>query len=659
MKKYSLAFMLTFSICNHIDAQVSVAEIFANNMVLQCNTPIPVWGCAAANEKIEVRFNKQIKKTKADRKGKWIIKLDDETAGGPYTLTIKGKNTIEIKNVLVGEVWLCSGQSNMERTVGHSTNAAKEIESADHPFIRYVKILHATSTSPESDLNTDGWKVCDSTTVSTFSGTAYFFAKSIYDKLKIPIGLINNSWGGVDIESWISREGFENSKDPSDSEKQFAAMIAGMPKINLDSLSRAKSQNSKSIIEALQGTKLEEINSSLFKEPSFDDSKWLSLNEPQLWDQQSVGELCYVVWLRKKIVLSANDLKNLAIFELEETNNEDITYINGIKVGNTYVADTPRKYYIPAGLLKEGTNVIAVRVVDYKSGGGIYDDVKKFKLSIGKTIVPLDRNWKFQVESVKKPLNGNLLPTLCYNALINPLTNYALKGVLWCQGENNAERAFQYRKMFPLLINDWRNKFGKPNMPFYYVQLSSLKTGGNSNEGCSWAELREAQTMTLSLPNTGMVVTTDIGNPLDIHPANKQDVGKRLAAIALNNLYGIPMICSGPIYQSMQIIQNEIILSFDNIGTGLFTPDKYGDIKGFEIAGKDQVFYYAKAFIKDNKVILYNENVENPVAVHFSWIGDASESNLFNKEGFPAVPFRTDEWKTVTKDEIYKIEKVN
>lgn len=242
--------------------------------------------------------------------------------------------------------------------------------------------------------------------------------------------------------------------------------------------------------------------------------------------------------------------------------------------------------------------------------------------------------------------------------MISPLIPFAFQGVLWYQGESNAGRSYQYRKAFPLLINDWRQKWSNPNMPFYFVQLATFSTSGNSNEGCGWAELREAQTMTLSLPNTGMCVTTDIGIPWDIHPTNKQDVGKRLAAIALNNVYNKKMICSGPIYKSMEIKSDQVILSFDNIGTGLYTPDKYGYLKGFEIAGKDQVFYYAKAFIKGNTVVLFSEKVENPVAVHFGWIGDASDCNLFSKEGYPAVPFRTDEWKTVTKDEKYKIEKL-
>ncbi|MGB3155397.1 MAG: sialate O-acetylesterase, partial [Chitinophagaceae bacterium] len=564
---------------------------------------------------------------------------------------IIGKNSILIKNVLVGEVWLCSGQSNMEWTVGLSNNAKNEMASADYPQIRHVKIPHAISSLPRSDLIQGEWTICDPTTVSEFSGVAYFFAKNIYDSLKIPIGLINDSWGGTNVETWISRESFEGSDE-------YKEMIAGMPNLDLDSLSKIYVRSSEIRIEAIQGTKLKDLNTGLFKEFSFDDSNWPQLNVPQLWEQQSIGELDGVVWLRKTIVLSAGDFNKEATVELAKIDDDDITYVNGIKVGSTNRWDTKRKYKIPAGILKEGKNVIAVRVVDNGGGGGIYGDTADLKLSVGETVIKLSGNWAFQVESIKKATNENSLPSLCYNAMINPLIPFAFQGVLWYQGESNAGRSYQYRKAFPLLINDWRQKWDNPNMPFYFVQLATFNTSGNSNEGCGWAELREAQTMTLAMPNTGMCVTTDIGIPWDIHPTNKQDVGKRLAAIALNNIYDKKMIFSGPTYKSMELKGNEVILSFNNTGTGLSTPDKYGYIKGFEIAGKDSVFYFAKAFIKGNTVILFSDYVENPMAVHFGWVGNASDCNLFNKEGFPAVPFRTDEWKTVTKNEKYKIEKM-
>ncbi|MBP6445749.1 MAG: hypothetical protein KA341_03025 [Saprospiraceae bacterium] len=651
MKKKYLLFIVVFCAALTMYAEVVLPKIFSDNMVLQRHVMIPVWGKADVNEKIVVKFNGKTKTIKTDKNGKWIVRLDAESVGGPYELSIIGKNSILIKNVLVGEVWLCSGQSNMEWTVGLSMNAKKEIASADYPQIRHVKIPHTISSLPQSDLTPGDWKICDSTTVSEFSGVAYFFARMIYDSLKIPIGLINSSWGGTNIETWISRAGFESSDE-------YKEMIAGMPNFDLDSLSKIYVRSSELRIEAMQGTKLADLNPGLFKEFSFDDSNWPQLIAPQLWEQQSIGELDGVVWLRKTIVLSASDLKKEAVLELAKIDDDDITYVNGIKVGSTNRWDTKRKYTIPVGILREGKNVIAVRVVDNGGGGGIYGDSSDLKLSVGETVIKLSENWKFHVESIKKATNENSLPSLCYNAMINPLIPYAFQGVLWYQGESNSGRSYQYRKAFPLLINDWRQKWNNPNMPFYFVQLATFNTSGNSNEGCGWAELREAQTMTLSLPNTGMCVTTDIGIPWDIHPTNKQDVGKRLAAIALNNVYNKKMICSGPMYKSMEIKDNQAILSFDNIGTGLFTPDKYGYIKGFEIAGKDSVFHYAKAFIKGKTIVLFSEKVENPVAVHFGWVGDASDCNLFNREGFPAVPFRTDEWKTVTKDEKYKIEKM-
>jgi sialate O-acetylesterase len=279
-------------------------------------------------------------------------------------------------------------------------------------------------------------------------------------------------------------------------------------------------------------------------------------------------------------------------------------------------------------------------------------------LTIGNTSIPLEGKWKYKVIVVKTALSPNSYPSLLYNAMINPLIPYAFQGVLWYQGEANVSRAEQYKKAFPLMIKDWRTKWGHGDFPFYFVQLSTFNEfGGNSKKGSKWAELREAQTQTLSLLNTGMAVTTDIGNAKDIHPTNKQDVGKRLAAIALNNLYDKKRVCKGPMYKSMEIKVNQIVLTFDNIGTGLATLDKNGILKGFEIAGANKIFYVAKAIINDNKVILSNENVANPVAVHYGWADDNTEINLFNKEKFPASPFRTDDWEMITSNEKYKVSK--
>jgi len=652
-------FVLLFAFCTGsiaVHAAVTLPKIFADNMVLQRNVLIPVWGWADANEKVTVKFNGQTKTVKADKSGKWMVRLDAETAGGPYELLIQGKNIVEIKNVLVGEVWLCSGQSNMEFPVGKSKGWGlsnyEEVTAAavNYPMIRQIKVSHTISSLPETNITTTGWQICNPSTVGDFTAIGYIFAKRIYDSLKIPIGIINDSWGGTNIETWISREGFESSDE-------YAAMIAGMPKISFDSLSKLKVGANLQRVETIQHKKLSDVNSITFKDAICDDSNWPEIYGPMVWENQILGDFNGVVWLRKTFLLTATDITNAAILELAKIDDDDITYINGVKVGSTNYWEAKRKYPVPIGILKEGVNTIAVKITDDRGNGGIYGDTADMKLTLPGKIIPLSGKWKFQVASIKADLSENSLPSLCYNSMMAPLIPYAFKGALWYQGEGNEFRAYQYRKAFPLLITDWRKKFNNPNMPFYFVQLATYNRAGNSNEGCAWAELREAQALTLALPNTGMCVTTDIGNPWDIHPANKQDIGKRLSAIALNNLYAKPMICSGPSYKSMEIKGNQIILSFNDIGTGLFTPDKYGYIKGFEIAGADSVFYFARAYINDNKIILSSPNVLAPLAAHFGWIGNASDCNLFNKEGFPAVPFRTDEWKTVTKDEKYTIEK--
>lgn len=638
------SFLLFLSI-NTLQANVHLANIFADNMVLQHHSKIPVWGWSNANEKITVKFNQQSKTTSADSTGKWIVYLDEENAGGPYVLNVKGKNTIQINNVLVGEVWICSGQSNMEWTVGQSENATKEIETANTPLIRHIKIPKEINSDPNKDFISVPWETCSPQTVANFTAVGYYFAKERSAKLNIAIGLINASWGGTNIETWISKEGFE-------SDAEFREMIQSLPKINLDSLLILKIEATKRQIETLQKAEIDPKKSTSFNLISFNDSNWPEMNQPSIWEEQQLGNLDGVVWLRKHFTLEK--VSGAAVLEIPAIDDNDITYVNGIKVGETIGWDKKRTYQIPAEILKTGQNIIAIRVEDTGGGGGIHGNENELKIKLNETEITLNGKWKFQVEVIQNSLNPNEFPSLCYNAMIHPLIPFAFKGVLWYQGETNAPRAHQYRKSFPLLINDWRKK-SQSDFPFYYVQLATFITTGNSNEGCEWAELREAQTTTLSVKNTAMVVTTDIGDPNDIHPINKKTVGNRLGAIALKNLNQENIICSGPSYQSFKNIENQTIITFDNIGNGLITSNEIGIVNGFEVAGDDQIFYPAKAFIKDNKVIASCEKVPSPIAVRFGWIGDASLCNLFNKEGYPAVPFRTDDWKTITTEEKYKL----
>jgi sialate O-acetylesterase len=435
-------------------------------------------------------------------------------------------------------------------------------------------------------------------------------------------------------------------------------MIAGVPSANMDAIFETYKKSLLGNIQKVQGFEVSMANESQFKETNFKDTNWPEIKVPSLWENQQIGNIDGIVWMRKTIVLSAEQAKKEAVLYLSKVDDEDLTYVNGVQVGTKNSWDAKRVYKIPAGVLKEGTNVIAVKIIDYSGGGGIYGDPADLKIDLSGTAIPLDGLWKFNVVQVKVGVSPNSYPSLLYNAMINPLIPYAFQGVLWYQGEANVSRANQYKKAFPLMITDWRTKWNQGNFPFYFVQLSTFNEfGGNSKVGSRWAEIREAQTETLKLPNTGMAVTTDIGNAKDIHPTNKQDIGLRLSAIALNNVYGKKRVFSGPMYKSMEVKGNEIILTFNNTGTGLSTSDNSENVKGFEIAGADKVFHSAKAIIKNNKVIVSSENVPNPVAVHYGWADDDTEINLFNKEKFPASPFRTDNWEMITANEKYKVSK--
>jgi sialate O-acetylesterase len=629
-------------------ANVQLPKIFGDHMVLQRDREIVLWGWADPKEKITVQFNKQTKTVTAGKDGKWKLSLAAEAAGGPFQLIVKGKNTLTYSDVLVGEVWICSGQSNMEWSVRNSNNATTEIVQGNFPAIRHIKIPNTIASAPQQDIKSGEWKICSPETVGDFTAVGYFFARELTRELNVPVGLINTSWGGTHVETWTSREAFENSDE-------FKTMIASMPKLNLDSLAKVKTATNLKKIQSLQGAVNEStavVNS--WKETSFDDSRWKKMNVPELWESQELGDFDGVVWFRKTINLPAAEAGKEGWVALSMIDDSDETFINGVPVGKTmWKYNEQRNYKIPQGILKEGKNVIAVRVEDTGGGGGIYG-AGDLKISAGNFTFPLAGEWNYRVESLLQNSGGgvgpNSYPTLLFNAMLNPLIPYTIKGALWYQGESNAGRAYQYRKAFPLMISDWRKRWGQGDFPFYFVQLASFDAGhGTSKTGSNWAELREAQTLTLSLPNTGMAVTTDIGEPHDIHPRNKQDVGKRLAAVALNKTYGKSRVDSGPVFQTMEVKGDRIVVTFTNIGGGLQVKDRYGYVKGFEIAGADKQFYYAKASIEGNTVVVYHDQVKNPVAVRFGWADEASDTNLFNAEGFPAVPFRSDTWRGITE----------
>lgn len=636
-------------------ATVKLPKLFTDGMVLQREQPIAVWGWADPKEKVSVTLNKQTKTAIADKSGKWTLSLAGESAGGPYTLTVKGKNTLAVNDVLIGEVWICSGQSNMEMPIGGwglIQNYQQEIQEANFPMIRQFAVPKTISLEPQNDVGGDGWKICSPANAAEFSAVAYFFARDLYKELNVPVGLINTTWGGTMVETWTSREAYENSPE-------FKDMISRMPRVNLDELQKEREEKAKAKLQQLQGglPRAEEV--ARWSQPDFQETGWHTLNVPGVWEEQEPGDFDGIIWIRRSFDLSEADAGKKAVIELAMIDDKDESYVNGKLIGSTAAYNAKRRYEIPAGLLKAGRNVISIRITDGGGGGGLYGDAADLKLTVGSTVMPLAGKWPYRVEKISKDQAGigaNSFPTLLFNAMINPLIPYTIRGAIWYQGETNAGRAYEYRKSFPLMINDWRQRWKLGDFPFYFVQLASFgNNNGNSEKGSTWAELREAQLQTLSLPNTGMAITTDIGDSKDIHPKNKQDVGKRLASIALNKTYQKGNAFSGPVYQSFKTDGNRIIVTFSNAEKGLWAKDKYGYVKGFEIAGADQHFYYATAAIDGNRIILTNPNVSQPVAVRFGWADDAADDNLFNKEGFPAGPFRTDNWKGITETVKYTI----
>ena len=651
MKKTTLALLALlpglFSLAN-----VSLPRLFSDHLILQRNKPIPVWGWAAPGEKISVQFHSQTKTTRAGRDGKWSLSLDPEQAGGPYTLIVKGKNLLTIQDVLVGVVWICSGQSNMEWQVKNANNAAAEIAAANFPMIHHFLVTKEVSSSPRNDVKGGDWQVCSPATAGEFTAVGYYFARELYNQLHIPVGLIHTSWGGTHSETWTSREAFESSEE-------FRSMISKMPNLNLDSLAALRVELLKQKLAGISKVfSSGPTDVSGWSRDDFDDSQWPAMNLPSLWEQRGLDDLDGTVWFRRQVEVAPADAGKPAVLELAMVDDNDVTYVNGTKVGATNAYNEKRKYNIPAGVLKAGRNLIALRADDTGGGGGVWGEASDMKLTIDGQSRSLAGDWRYNIEAIGRmgSIGPNDYPTLLYNAMLHPLIPYAIEGAIWYQGESNAGRAYQYRKAFPLMITDWRQRWKQGDFPFYFVQLASFNSdNGDSKHGSTWAELREAQTMTLSLPNTGMAVTTDIGESKDIHPRNKQDVGRRLAAVALHQVYSQQNEYSGPMYESVKIEGNKAVVHFTHLGGGLVARDKYGYLKGFEIAGSDHQFHYAKALIQGDQVVVFCEDVPNPVAVRFGWADDAGENNLFNKAGFPASPFRTDNWKGITEEARFTI----
>ncbi|SMB87170.1 protein of unknown function DUF303 acetylesterase putative [Hymenobacter roseosalivarius DSM 11622] len=655
--KYTLL-LLAFLTQLPVQATVRVPKLVGDHMVLQRDKLLQLWGWADAGEAVTVSFRGKSYPAKTGGPGgKWTVALPAQPAGGPYEMTIKGQNTLQIKDILLGDVWLASGQSNMEWPLQQNVvNFKQEIAQANFPRIRLLNVQDATAATPQADFNSKGWKVCGPQTVGDFSAVAYFFGRDLHQQYKVPIGLISSEWGGTPAEAWTSGQALRKFPEFS---PQVAALESGAG-------SARQQADYQAALAAWKKSPAGQDRGLLHGQPSWADptyaaTNWPTMQLPGIWEGQTdhpeLSSFDGIVWLRKDVTLPAAAAGQALTLSLAQIDDRDSTWFNGVLVGTTNGYAQPRRYTVPAAAVRAGRNVLTVRVVDTGGGGGIWGKPEELYLKTATQTMPLSGPWHYQTAydpaSVpKNPFPGGTQnqPTMLYNAMIAPLVPYALKGVIWYQGESNAGRAYQYRTLFPALIQDWRTQFGQKDLPFLYVQLASFGPQQDQPADYDWAELREAQLMTLAQPRTGMAVALDLGNPDDIHPLNKQDVGHRLALTARQVAYGEKnIVASGPTYKSMTVDGNRIRLQFDNVGSGLMLQDSSGPhLKGFAIAGVDRKFVWAQGKLEGNTLVLYSDQVPTPAAVRYAW-GNSPFVNLYNKENLPASSFRTDTWPGSTE----------
>ncbi|WP_229374217.1 sialate O-acetylesterase [Fibrella rubiginis] len=643
MKKHVLFFALLL-VNLAASGQVRMARLFSDHVVLQRQQPILVWGWAKPGETVKATLAGQHQQAKADAGGKWLVRFAPLEAGGPHVLTATAKSgSAQASDVLIGEVWLCSGQSNMEWPVKQADNYAAEKKNANFPQIRHFRVEHELALTPQTDLKTGDWAVASAETVGDFTAVGFFFARELYQKLNVPIGLLHSSWGGSQVEGWISKESMLSNPELRPTVQQLPTNWAAA-----DSLVDLKLRQRLKV-----PTNLTAADEAKYLSPNYDFAGWRKTDPMGQWEWKDMMGFTGQGYMARLVTIPDDMVNAPTTLSLAENDSPNQIYINGKLVSEGTISGV-RKITIPPNTWQAGQNRLVLKMGGMVNpawyGLGLKGSSSDLYVEAGPQRINLANDWllmpAFGEKHQYKRFMNNVAVSL-YNAMIAPLEPFALRGVLWYQGETNAGRAYQYRQSFPLLITDWRQKFGQ-NLSFYFVQLSSFGANLSSNQGSNWAELREAQTMTLKLPKTGMAVTTDVGNPKDIHPTNKQDVGHRLALHALKLDYGQSVNYASPTFSGVAFEGNRAIVSFANAKVGLVVKDKYGYLKGFEIAGDDHVFHYAQAQINGATVVVSSADVPKPVAVRYAWADAPEEANLFSADGLPANPFRTDTWPGLT-----------
>lgn len=656
-------------------AELSLGGMFTDHAVIQRDKPIAVWGKAAPGSKVTVMFGgpDHSQTATADADGNWHVNLPAMKAGGPYDVAafIPGDKGITLHDILIGDVWICSGQSNMQMVVRGVINAKEEIAAADYPNIRIFQVGRNPSLKPVAEV-TGAWQQVSPQTIGNFSAVGYFFGRELHKELNIPIGLIDNSWGGMPAEAYTTRATLEADPDFKPILDRCERALANYEKdlaayekqLGVQPGAAAAKPEPKYMADP--GNKGFDLG---YAKPDFDDAAWKTMKLPDLWENAG-QRIDGAVWFRKVVTIPAELAGKKLTLSLGQIDDFDTTYFDGKRIGDTHGGMEesymiPRNYPIPADAATAGSHVIAVRAFDHMGGGGIYAGPLTLKPADEKTSgaggasggIDLTGEWRYQIEVSRvqpsgpggpnKPLGDKTPnnPAALWLGMTEPISPYAITGVIWYQGESNAGRAYQYRKLFPDMIQDWRKLWGK-DTSFLFVQLANFKKAPTGpGEPSEWAELREAQDMTLKLPLTAMATAIDVGDAVDIHPKDKQTVGHRLALGALAVTYGKPVAYQGPTYDSIKVEGDAIRIKFTHTDGGL----KYkGDqLTGFAIAGEDRKWFWADASIDGNTVVVKSADVPQPVAVRYGWANNPPVS-LYNGKDLPAPPFRSDDWPGIT-----------
>lgn len=641
LKLSALLFCLS-SICT-VKAQIRLPKLISDNMVLQREQPIKIWGWAEPKEKITLTFNKKNFKTITAENGKWEIMLPAQPTGTGFEMLLKGKNEISIKNIAFGDVWLCSGQSNMVTPMERvKEKYPDEITNANFPDIRNFFVQTLTDlNAPKDDFPQGQWKAANPKDILAFGAVSYFFAREIHEKYKVPIGIINSSVGGTPIEAWISEGGYKNFSEiqtiiARNKDTSYVNSINRRPSFPRSSTPQIKDLG---IIEH-------------WESPEYQPKGWRNMNIPGYWEDQGIKDLNGVVWFRRTFEVPKSWLGKPVKLFMGRIIDADEMYVNGKKIGNITYQYPPRRYEIPAELLKEGKNTFVIRVTNSAGKGGFVPDKPYYMTANGEEI-DLKGTWQYKVGEVYQPSNlggfsgGGIVqqnqPTALYNAMIAPILPIKIKGFLWYQGESNVGNPAPYNQLLPALINDWRNLWNDARLPFFVVQLTNYQDINFTPTESNNALLREAQNQALTLPNTAVTVTIDLGEWNDIHPLNKKDIGKRLALSARNIAYGEKdLVHSGPTLVAQNIENGKITLTFSNVADGITSKDGE-ELRWFSIADYDKKFVWAKTkVIGKDKIEVWNETIKSPKYVRYAWQDNPEGVNFYNSVDLPASPFRTD-----------------